>query len=674
MSEQDVISEVLETTRAMEALTTSEDRFRAAFDAFRAQDAESFQRLLGEAELLPRCEWVCHWLCSKECVLACLDLCGPPPDELPGLDRFAEVVGRITADEELLERLVDAIEDRDRDAFQALVGELKIEPFCHLLCHWACSIRCRLVCSIVCPPPPTHHPHFAEELARAGKAILALAENPKALAAAIEAARLGGCDPLRAAIVEFGLVGQCEWICEWICSWRCIRTCVDFCRPFKGGELDTSLTEAFAFAQATARLASQPAILERLVKAVGTADAPAFEAAVKEFQLERFCIQLCHWLCYLDCRRFCECVCPNPELVPHWQQVEVFDIHPPEGSIGAHFSVEGYAGDPTTEAYVFGGGVHLRGNCPLTNIATGHPLEYRFVIGEWTWMPPGDDPATLPSVAPAALAPVTKVDPTLVGYVFYTDGNGQSQSADVFIDSTDAANQGWVKVDGKAVTVPMYNPPNSTAVVNVSPGNFLRTFDLMVLDSPAITGTHAAKMPLGLPKSDAGRSLTQLEEEPIRRYRLNFEVRDSVTMAVVFTDSLNAIILDNSPVIRALDLEELRSNACNPLAGQQQAHILYTVDHPHLRYFRIDIANNNGGVHPPPVFSGSPTVAMPDGNFTLGSFFFRGGAGGPHVMNGTGGVAVDISADPSCAYMVTLHWLTRRYLALEQTNLILYCK
>ena len=674
MDEQNVSSEVIETARAIEALAATEDRFRATFDAFRAQDAESFQRLLDEAKVLPRCEWVCHWLCSKECVLVCLDLCGPPPEELPDLDRFAEVVGRITADEELVERLASAIEDRDRDAFQKLVADLEIEPFCHLLCHWACGIRCRLVCTVVCPPPPPRRPHFVEELARAGRAVQAFALNKKALAVATEAARLGQCDPLRAAIVEFGLVGQCEWICEWICSWRCVRLCVDLCRPFSGAELDTSLTEAFAFAQVTARLATQPAIVGRLVKAVGAADGAAFEGAVKELKLERYCIQLCHWLCYLDCRRFCECVCPSPEVVPHWQQVEVFDIHPPEGNVGAHFSVEGFAGDPTSEAYVFGGGVRLRGNCPLTNIATGNPLEYRFVIGEWTWMPPGDNPATVPSVAPAALAPVTNVDSTLVGYVFYPDGNGQAQSAEVRIDSTDAANQGWIKVDGKPVTVPMYNPPNSTAVVNVSPSNFLRTFDLMVLDSPAITGTHAPKMPLGLPKSDAGRSLTALEEEPIRRYRLDFEVRDSVTMAVVATDSLNAIILDNSPVIRALDLEELRSNACNPLAGQQHAHILYSVDHPHLRRFSIDIANNNGVVHPPPAFSGSPTVAMPEGHFTAGGFFFRGGAGGPHVVNGTGGVAVDIAGDPSCAYIVTLSWLTRRYQDLGQQATILYCK
>ena len=122
----------------------------------------------------------------------------------------------------------------------------------------------------------------------------------------------------------------------------------------------------------------------------------------------------------------------DPETVPHWQQVEVFDIHPTPGTIGAEFLVEGYAGTGS-HAYVFGGGVTLKGNCPLKNIATGNPLEYRFTIGEWTWSPAGDDPATMPSVAPAALVPLTQIQSTHVGYVFYTDGNGFPQSHPVHV-------------------------------------------------------------------------------------------------------------------------------------------------------------------------------------------------------------------------------------------------
>src|SRR5581483_3839495 len=296
----------------------------------------------------------------------------------------------------------------------------------------------------------------------------------------------------------------------------------------------------------------------------------------------------------------------GPETTPHWQQVEDFDIHPAPGQPGSSFSIEGYAGDPSNGAFVFGGGVRLRGNCPLQNIATNNSLEYRFLLGEWTWSPPGDDPTTMPSVAPVSLDPVTQIAPTHVGYVFYVDGNSNPQSHPVYVDASDASADGWIRVDGKAVTVPMYNPPGSTAVVNVSHSNFLRTFDLLVLNSPAITALHPAKLPGGLPKADAGRSLTKAEKEPIRWYKVRFEARDSVTLASVASDELSSVILDNSPVIVQLDLEELRANACNPLGGASNAHILYTVDHPHLRSFSVSISSNNGVVHPPPAFSGSP--------------------------------------------------------------------
>jgi hypothetical protein len=356
----------------------------------------------------------------------------------------------------------------------------------------------------------------------------------------------------------------------------------------------------------------------------------------------------------------------GPETIPHWQQVEVFDIHPTPGTIGAQFLVEGYAGS-STQAYVFGGGVTLKGNCPLRNIATGNPLEYRFTIGEWTWSPPGDDPSALPSVPPGAQTPATQVQSTRVGYVFYTDGNGMAASHPVDVTATDGPD-GWVQLQGRPVTVPMYNPPGSTAVVNVDHTNFLRTFDLLVLNSPAITALHPAKLPGQPPSSEAGRSLLATEKEPIRRYRLQFEVRDAVTLAPLPGDTLASIILDNSPVIRALNLVELQADACNPLGGASQVHVQYTLDHPHLREFSISIANNNGTVHPPPAHSGSPTVAMPSGSFAPGSFFFRGGA------SGTGGVAVGIGADPSCAYSVTLSWLTRRWQATTHSTQVLYCK
>jgi hypothetical protein len=355
------------------------------------------------------------------------------------------------------------------------------------------------------------------------------------------------------------------------------------------------------------------------------------------------------------------------EHIPHWQQVEIFDIHPfPSGS-ATGFSAEGYAGGPAN-SYVFGGGVTLKGNCPLRNIAApANPLEYRFLIGEWTWPGGADDPTALPTVAPASMTAVTQVAATHVGYVFYTNAFGFSDSAQVIIEPGDLLPDGWIRVDNKAVTVDMRD--GTTSVVNVNSSNFLRTFDLFVLNSPAITSAHPAKLPGGLPILSAGRSLTTAEREPIRRYRLTFEVRDGVSLAAVATDTLDSIVLDNSHVAVALDLEELRTNACSPVSAGT-VHILYTVDHPHLRFFSLGISNNTGGVHPPPPLPTGSFVPPPPTN----NYLFRGGAGGPHQPGNNGGFAVNVSADASCAYRVVLSWQTRHYLSSATSTDRLYCK
>jgi len=299
-----------QVAEAIRLLASDEDRFRALADAFRAEDADSFQRLLRESGLLERCEVVCEWLCSKECVLVCLDLCGPPPEELPDIRQFAEVLVRITTDEELIERLAGSIAERDAAAFTSLVEELQIGPFCHLLCRWACSVRCRLICDIVCSLPRLERRSFAEELSRGGQALRTLLAKEDLFSSAVEAGRTGDCEGLRVVVQEAGLLPFCEVFCEWICSWRCLLICMQFCGPFPFEKPDTSLTEAFEFARVTGRLAAEPQLLERLASTVEAGDATAFEAIVKELQLGQFCIQLCHWICFRFCQLFCVCVCP----------------------------------------------------------------------------------------------------------------------------------------------------------------------------------------------------------------------------------------------------------------------------------------------------------------------------------------------------------------------------
>jgi hypothetical protein len=371
--------------RAGEAIGAfaDEDSFRALFDAFRALDADSFQRLLRERNVIERCELVCQWVRSKECVLLCLELAGPPPEgELPEPLAFAQVVERITGDEELVERLASAVSERDKEAFGALVSELDIARFSHLLCHWVCVIRGRLICRVVCAPEPLPRVHLIDELRRAGQVIAQLAANKEAFAAAAAAAATLDCEPLRAAIAQAGLRDLCEIICEWFCTWRCIRVCLLLCRVFPFESISYPLSEAFGFARAAARLAEQPEVLARLTAAVSSDNAKEFEAIVNQYELQRYCIQLCHWICLVICRRFCFCVCPNLPGQPWFTTVGYFDIYsdidPVSGKTnkGLPYSGLSFHGGPD---FAFTGCLQLGGFCPATSpTVPGAPMQYRF--------------------------------------------------------------------------------------------------------------------------------------------------------------------------------------------------------------------------------------------------------------------------------------------------------
>ena len=129
--DRELLNEVLEGAQAMAALAVDEEVFRATVDAFRAEDGESMSKLLDRHKLAERCEVVCHWLRSKEAVLLCLELAGPPPveeQELPDVREFAELVAKLTADEEAVELMARAVEERDQGRLARADRQVRARP------------------------------------------------------------------------------------------------------------------------------------------------------------------------------------------------------------------------------------------------------------------------------------------------------------------------------------------------------------------------------------------------------------------------------------------------------------------------------------------------------------------------------------------------------------------
>lgn len=353
-----------------------------------------------------------------------------------------------------------------------------------------------------------------------------------------------------------------------------------------------------------------------------------------------FCIELC-----TD-----QIVPPDADEIPHWERVENFEVD-------TDFSAEGYGG---AGSLVMHDCIELYGNMPLKNIANGKALKYRFLIAPWTW-PGAEDPAVIPPNAPADadLIAVKSICTSKVGYIYYTDANGDPRSAAVNLHSSDLDGDGCITLLGTLVKVDMHD--GTMADIAVTEHNFVGAYLLMTMNSTAYTpAPYDVLKYLGL--AAAGTAVAVADRAPIRRFKLRFQVYDfdQAVDQLSNNKTLNALVIDNSPVKYALNLTELAGDLCNKVTND--VHILYTIDHPHLSYFNVTIENNGGMVHNAP--------PLPNGAFS-GNFFFRGGE------SGAAGFPVNVSGDPVCAYAVKLSWATRHYHSNRGSSThtqILYCK
>src|SRR5262249_8517950 len=166
---------------------------------------------------------------------------------------------------------------------------------------------------------------------------------------------------------------------------------------------DSSIDEMRTFAQLTARIAGTEGALARLVDSIAAGGSEAFAATVRELGAERFCIQLCHWICFEFCRLFCACVCPPPGVILPFTRVGSSRADPIWGDFTA---------DGTTTA----GGLAFTAQIPLVGIIpngdTATPIAYRFLTEKY---PLGGGPV-----------PVTAamIAPTIIGQLEYYEWDG----------------------------------------------------------------------------------------------------------------------------------------------------------------------------------------------------------------------------------------------------------
>jgi hypothetical protein len=629
--ELDVLRDLLEEADAIGQLAKGEKSFVAAYEAFRAEDRKAFQTVLKRLKLVPKCHLVCEWIRIKECLLLCLKLCGPPkPVEKPPNPRvLAEAIVRITSDEKLVRQLVQILQKRDRAAFQRFVKAQKLEAICHLFCHWVCYVRYRLVCRWVCDLELKERPDLVAELTGAGAALRALLEKRQVFNEAVSASQAGDAGKLRSVIEGAGLIPFCHFICFFFCSWRCVLVCLTLCRKFPLEPIRDEIREAFAFAKAMQQLRRRPAELERLSVAVGAGDAKTYAAIVGELKLGRFCIQLCHWLCFLRCRRFCILVCPDPFNHPWFTHVGDFGIYSDiDAGTGLTNKSQAGHGGPN---YGFFECLKLRGFCPKYDPANpGAQMAYRFLFR----------PAGVPTPTPITGGPGGGfVCEVLVGsrYTFWNGNPFALQS---------------VRIRGTGTTSPTPPPPGPGLTppdhyIVPDPQGWI-TVDAKALDDGFNGWLMGFASPVAFPGGNPAPGVPAGTAVPVGNQKngtdcaIIFQATRVSTIAAVnggaapdYTNQLAKIHISNWNEVSLINLEEFSGGlSCSPVTND--LHIQYTTDHELMAAWFIDMVTA-ATVSPAPTFPGGT---------------------GPRGAAGTD--FHDTSTWPSCSYLLRLH--TRRSL------------
>jgi len=630
LSELELLHELQSEGAAVGQLLAAQGGLEAAFKAFRAEDPKAFQAALERARLTIWCHRICRWIRTKECVFLCLELAGPPAafERPPDPRVLAKALGRLARDEKMVKKLADVLVRRDRRGFLDIVRQLEILPYAHLFCHWLCVIRYRLVCRWICTVAP--RPVLWQEIHAAALAIGALGEDERTFKTVATASAAGDVAKIGPALRNPDWLWRCHWVCEYFCSWRCVLVCLSYARPFPFAAIEAAaqVREARTFGEAIAKL--EPAALRQLAAAVGSGQVERWTSIVKELKLERFALQLCHWICGWRCTLHCRLVCPDPHYYPWFDAIGDFgiyaDIAPATGlTNAAKFGTGGNHGGPD---FAFFGNLSLHAFCPKEDPANpGQRMSYRFLFKRQG--DPGPTPITGGFVAPV------RVGSRLALW------NGSWHWQSVWIRGTGATSptpptpgmglsppdhfivpdaQGWVEVDAETADAAFHGY-------------------LMGFASPAAVAGGAAATGVA-----AGTAVPPADQKNGTDCEIIFQATRSATIAAVngggapdYGNSVSKVRINNWQDVALLDLLQFHTggaNSCSPLSNNLD--IEYTVDHEYIASWGLSLTTAAGkSLTAPP-----PPPSTP-----------RGGAGTHHE---------NISTWPTCSY--TVHLTTRRRL------------
>jgi hypothetical protein len=470
---------------------------------------------------------------------------------------------------------------------------------------------------------------------------------------AVAASSANDADKVAAVFRQPGLLQFCHFFCEWFCSWRCTLVCITLCRQFPPVAIDNPMREAREFAQVIQKLTQQPGDLESLSAAVGTGDAKAFGSIIERLKLQRFCIQLCFWICGLRCRRFCILVCPPIDTIPLFTHVGGYRVDPMWGDFQAD-------GTTTAGHYAFTRTIPLRGIMPDGTAAEAY--EYHFRVAQYT------------SLGPPALGPTQDVDTSMIPMT--TIGELEFYYWNTFLAAwLPSSADYYVNNPGAVVSIPQEIGPALVVSVNknVKPGGwievprennlvatgvgrFIPNGNLANLDTRKLT-SEPFDLRVPAPGLAAGDAVPAAKKAKKPVFKIFFEARKVIGGASVSGNDRDRIAMSNTAytykrhiewaggdvttkAVCSLDIQELiapGATGCSRL--QQHLHAMYTGYHPYLQGVSLWFEGN-----------GIP-AALP----TAGTPFNPLPPGADEVTSPVGGHDFNISGLLPCAYIL---WMT----------------
>ncbi len=270
------------------------------------------------------------------------------------------------------------------------------------------------------------------ELRETAEAVAKLAEDEKAFSLAVEAFREQDAERFQAVLADLGLLRRCRLICHWMCTKHCVYVCRRLAGPLRRQQL--RIPEMREFAQVTARIAADKALLELFVDAVDREDVETYRALVAKHELDRFSHQLCHWLCFVRCRRVCDWMCPPPPLITKVSYIPTSQINSlghgsgpsnPPGTTPADDPPDGVGDHP------FGGLANIRGAFSIAG-----PDQYKV---EYATAPGGPWTAILQSIDDYRFNPAWPGpgEPLFLDYTRVPDGAGWYNIAEMGLAGPD---------------------------------------------------------------------------------------------------------------------------------------------------------------------------------------------------------------------------------------------